>query len=136
MRAMSVLALAGSLAACRQGADAFFSGRPSEMSQVHNRIIGGPPEAVLALLRVPARFPDAEPAHIVDWQRSVVAWWAHSDKRATMLKLCAGMPASEQQALHAWVGVRDAQLQSAREAQVLDQAAAMVQEACPPTQRR
>lgn len=39
-------------AGCKKGAEQFFSGRPSEMSMLHNRIIGGPPATIVELLRV------------------------------------------------------------------------------------
>ena len=91
------------LAGCPQGAEAFFSGRPSGMSMVHNHIIGGPPETILDLLRVPGRFPDARPEHIELWQESVIAWWAHADKQAQMLTYAPRLTPTEARALKIWL---------------------------------
>ena len=49
---LTLVAAATFFTGCKEGAEEFFSGRPSEMSMVHNRIIAGPPEAMIELLRV------------------------------------------------------------------------------------
>ncbi len=95
------------LAGCKRGADEFFSGRPSEMSMVHNRVIGGPPEAMIELLRVPSRFPDATESHIGNWQESAIAWWQVPEKRELMIALFGKSPREEMRALRDWVRVRD-----------------------------
>lgn len=95
------------LVGCEQGADAFFSGRPSEMSMVHNRIIAGPPETMIELLRIPSRFPDATEAQIAHWQGSVIAWWRHPKKHELMITSFAKMSRNEMYTLRVWVRVRD-----------------------------
>jgi hypothetical protein len=88
---------------CEQSAAGFFSGRPSGMAMVHNRIIGGPPEAMLALLQVPLRFPDASAAHVADWQESVIAWWRHPEKHDLLLASSRRLSAAEAHALLDWL---------------------------------
>ena len=107
------LGLALLLSACGDEAERFFSGRPSDMSMVHNRIIGGPPEATLVLLRVPARFPGARPAHVGDWQSSLIAWWRHADKAAQMRSQFGQLTPAERAALLAWVNAREPGLPAA-----------------------
>ena len=106
--------------ACKEGADKFFSGRPSEMAMVHNRIIGGPPEAMVELLRVPSRFPDATESHIADWQESVIAWWRNPDKHQLMIASFGKISGDEMHALRNWVRVSDKN-RSKEKAQVLDE---------------
>lgn len=112
------------LAACGDEAERFFSGRPSDMSQVHNRIIGGPPEATLALLRVPARFAQARPAHVADWQASLIAWWRHPDKAAQMRAQFTQLTPAERAALLAWMAPRDPSLPADQVATLAQAAAA------------
>ena len=95
------------LVGCKEGAEEFFSGRPSEMAMVHNRIIGGPPETMIELLRVPSRFPDATEAHIADWQGSVIAWWGHPEKHELMIASFGKISRNEMYTLKVWVRVRD-----------------------------
>jgi hypothetical protein len=104
---LAVVVAANVLTGCKEGADAFFSGRPSEMSMVHNRIIAGGPETMLALLQVPARFPEATEAQISLWQGSVIAWWRHPEKRNTLVESFGKLSANELHALKQWVRVRD-----------------------------
>jgi hypothetical protein len=124
----ALLAAAVLLAGCQESAEDFFSGRPSEMAMVHNRIIGGPPEAMLDLLRVPARFPDAKEAHIANWQESVIAWWRHAEKHEVMRASLPHLTPSETQALRAWVRVRDPH-RSREKAHDLDEVAAAIEAA-------
>jgi len=105
---------------CKQGADKFFSGRPSEMSMVHNRIIGGPPEAMLELLRVPSRYPDATESHIAVWQESVIAWWGHPEKHKLMAASFGKTSPEERQALRNWLRARD-KYRSKEKAKALDE---------------
>lgn len=106
--ALCILVLATLLlAGCKDDADSFFSGRPSEMSMVHNRIIGGPPETMVELLRVPSRFPDANEAQISDWQGSVIAWWRNAEKHGLMVDSFAKISRHEMYELRVWVRVRD-----------------------------
>jgi hypothetical protein len=93
-------------AGCKKSAEEFFSGRPSEMAMVHNRIIAGPPEAMVELLRVPSRFPDATESHIADWQESVLAWWWNPEKHGVMIASFGKMSREEVHALRDWVRVR------------------------------
>ncbi len=93
-------------AGCKDDAASFFSGRPSEMDMVHNRIIAGPPESMIELLRVPSRFPDATEAQISDWQGSVIAWWRHPEKHELMLDSFGKLSRYEVHALQVWVRVR------------------------------
>lgn len=74
---------------------------------VHNHINGGPPEATLVLLRVPARFPQARPAHVSDWQSSLIAWWRRADKAAQMRSQFSQLTPAEREALMRWVSTRD-----------------------------
>lgn len=102
--ALAIMALL--LAGCKQGADAFFSGRPSEHAMVHNRIIAGGLEEMLVLLRVPARFPDASVSHIGNWQESTIAWWWHAEKHDLMLAAFGRLTPTERAALKTWVAVK------------------------------
>lgn len=95
------------VAGCRDDADAFFSGRPSGMAMVHNRIIAGPPESMVELLRIPSRFPDATTAQISDWQGSMIAWWKHPEKHKIMLSSFRKMSRHELHNLGVWIRVRD-----------------------------
>jgi len=95
------------LVGCTGDADDFFSGRPSEMAMVHNRIIAGPPESMIELLRVPSRFPDATETQISQWQESVIAWWRHPEKHELMIASFEKMSRNEMYTLGVWVRVRD-----------------------------
>jgi len=107
------------IAGCREGAEKFFSGRPSGMAMVHNRIIAGPPETMVELLQVPSRFPDATEAHIADWQESAIAWWLHPEKHELMIASLGKISREETQALRKWVRMRHPHL-SPEKAKVLD----------------
>lgn len=72
---------------------------------VHNRIIGGPPETMVELLRVPARFPDATTAHIADWQESVIAWWWNADRHALLVESFGKVTPEETRVLLTWLRV-------------------------------
>lgn len=115
-----LLAPVALLAGCKKGADEFFSGRPSEMAMVHNRVIGGPPEAMVELLRVPSRFREATDAHIADWQESAIAWWQNSEKHGLMVASLGKLSREEMHALTNWVRVRDKH-RSKQKAKVLDE---------------
>lgn len=119
------LGLGAGLAACGDDAERFFSGRPSDMSMVHNHIIGGPPEATLVLLRVPARFPGARPAHVGDWQSSLIAWWRHADKAAQMRSQFGQLTPAERAALVTWVNAREPGLPAASAATLAEVADAL-----------
>jgi hypothetical protein len=93
-------------AGCKKSAEDFFSGRPSEMAMVHNRIVAGPPEAMVELLRVPSRFPDATESHISEWQESLLAWWWSPEKHEVMITSFGKMSREEAHALRDWVRVR------------------------------
>lgn len=88
---------------CKKGAEAFFSGRPSGMSMVHNRIISRAQEGIPELLKVPSRFPDATMDHCLLWQHSLTAWWAHPDKKALMIQSARNLTAVERAELRDWV---------------------------------
>lgn len=103
---LTLVVMATLFAGCKKGAEEFFSGRPSEMAMVHNRIIAGPPEAMVELLRVPSRFPDATESHITDWQESVLAWWWNPKKHEVMITSFGKMSREEVHALRDWVRVR------------------------------
>jgi hypothetical protein len=118
--ALTLVVAVAFLTGCKQGADKFFSGRPSEMSMVHNRIIGGPPEAMVELLRVPSRYPDATESHIADWQESVIAWWGHAEKHQLMTASFGKTSPGERQALRNWLRVRDKH-RSQEKAKALDE---------------
>jgi hypothetical protein len=106
VRIIAFCALLCAVVGCRKGADAFFSGRPSGMAMVHNRVIGGGQESMLDLLRVPSRFPDATDEHIGLWQNSVVAWWNHGEKNAVMIASYSKLTAAERSDFVRWVQVR------------------------------
>lgn len=114
-----LIAAAALLTGCGNGADSFFSGRPSEMAMVHNRVIGGGPEAMIELLRVPLRFPAATEPQISSWQESAIAWWRHSEKRQLMITTFEKMSADEKEALQKWARVRHQHL-SKEKAQALE----------------
>lgn len=115
-----LVAVAVFAAACEERAETFFSGRPSQMAMVHNRIIAGPPEAMLELLQVPSRFPDASETHIASWQESVTAWWRHPEKHDLMVVSLRKMSREEIHAFTNWVRVRGTS-QSRERAQVLEE---------------
>jgi hypothetical protein len=117
---LTLVAAATLFAGCKDGAEEFFSGRPSEMAMVHNRIIGGPPEAMVELLRVPSRFPDATESHIASWQESVIAWWWHPEKHEVMIASFGKMSREEVHALRDWVRVRH-KYRSKEKAKALDE---------------
>lgn len=100
-----VLAAFPLVGGCAENARDFFSGRPSGMAMVHNRIIAGPPEAMADLLRVPSRFPDATEAHVADWQGSLTAWWQNPGKRAIMVAMFRELSPEESRALRNWVRI-------------------------------
>ncbi len=130
MRAVGVhgyllLILVAGLAACGDDAERFFSGRPSGMSLVHNHIIGGPPEATLALLRVPVRFAQARPAHVSEWQFSLIAWWRDADKATQMRSQFDQLTPAEREALLNWVGARHPGLSADAAATLADVARAL-----------
>ena len=116
-RYLILLLLAAPLfvAGCKENADSFFSGRPSEMAMVHGRIIGGPPETMIELLRVPARFPDATEPQIANWQESAIAWWWHPEKRHVMIASFEKISLEEKNTLKNWVQVRDGNLSKEKE---------------------
>jgi hypothetical protein len=103
---VALLASATLLLGCKPAAEDFFSGRPSKMAEVHNRILAGPPEAMVELLRVPSRFPDATDSHIGQWQASAVAWWRHPQKHQVMLASFKKLSRDEAAALKKWLRVR------------------------------
>lgn len=103
---LTLVAVVTLFTGCKKGAEEFFSGRPSEMATVHNRIVAGPPEAMVELLRVPSRFPDATESHITDWQESVLAWWWSPEKHEVMITSFGKMSREEVDALRDWVRVR------------------------------
>jgi hypothetical protein len=121
----TVVAAATILGGCKEGAEEFFSGRPSEMAMVHNRIIAGPPEAMIDLLRVPFRFPDATESHIADWQESVIAWWWHPEKHELMIASFQKITREEAYALRDWVRVRHGH-RSKEKAKALDEIEAAI----------
>jgi hypothetical protein len=98
------------LAGCKESADGFFTGRPSGMATVHNRVIAGPPEAMADLLRVPSRFPDATKPHIANWQESVIAWWRHPEKQRLVIVSFGKLSHEEMSAFKKWITVRDRDL--------------------------
>jgi hypothetical protein len=101
-----ILLISFLLFGCQESADDFFSGRPSEMSLVHGRIIGGPPETMLVLLKIPARFPDATLKHISNWQGSVIAWWIDAEKHNLMVESFSKISHNEMLCFKEWISVR------------------------------
>lgn len=95
------------------------------MAMVHNRIIGGPPEAMVELLRVPLRFPDATNSHIANWQESVIAWWRNPEKHELMIASFGKLSPEEMHTLRNWVRVKDKH-QSKEKAQILDEIAGAI----------
>jgi hypothetical protein len=126
-RTLLIFAFLTGLSACRQSADEFFSGRPSGMATVHNRIIGGSPETMVALLQVPARFPDATAAHIADWQESVIAWWGNAEKHDLLVASLGKITPEEARVLLSWVLV-ETPYRSVPKAAALKEIAAAVRE--------
>jgi hypothetical protein len=103
---LMILGVSLLIAACTEGADKFFSGRPSEMAMGHNRIIGGPPEAMVELLRVPSRFPGATEAQVMTWQESTIVWWGTPEKHDVLVASFPKLSREESSALLIWVQVR------------------------------
>ncbi len=129
---LTLVVAAAFFTGCKEGADKFFSGRPSEMSMVHNRIIGGRPEAMVELLRVPSRYPDATESHVAMWQESVIAWWWHPEKHELMTAALGKLSPAELSALRNWVRIRD-KYRSKEKAKALDEIeAALNATACSP----
>jgi hypothetical protein len=93
---------------CRQDADSFFSGRPSGMAMAHNRVLDGTPESMLALMRIPQRFPDANETQRASWQESVVAWWNADTGRGRILATLPSLTPGERRSVEAWVSMRSA----------------------------
>jgi len=91
---------------CGSDADNFFSGRPSEMSLVHNRVIAGGPEAMATLLKVPVQFPEANEAQIGMWQSSIIAWWRNANRKEEIESLFSEISRNEAYHLLLWVKVR------------------------------
>lgn len=108
MRWLCVLACAAALAACQDSADSFFSGRPSGMAMAHNKVLDGAVESMVAMLRVPARFPGATIAHQLNWQESPIAWWGAPNGRERMLAAASRLSPSEAQQLDNWLAAGDA----------------------------
>jgi len=122
---LSLFAVIVLLTGCREGAEAFFSGRPSEMAMVHNRIIAGSPESMIDLLQVPIRFPDATVSHIGTWQESIIAWWRHAEKHDLMISSFSKISPEEIDALRTWVSIRTKN-RSQEKAQALDEIEAAI----------
>ncbi len=76
------------------------------MAMIHNRIIAGPPEAMIKLLQIPARFPDATRSHIENWQESLIAWWRHPKKHKLMISSFTHISPEKMASLKKWVKLR------------------------------
>lgn len=91
------------ISGCKEEADDFFEGRPSDIAMLHGKIGEGDPEALIELLRIPARFPDATESHIANWQGFIIVWWQYSDKRDQVIKSFGNLSSEETQALDSWI---------------------------------
>ncbi len=91
---------------CRDATDSFFSGRPSEMSMVHNRALDGRVESIIELLKVPNRFPNAKESHMINWQGSIIAWWQNENGRKRIVAAILKLTDIELESLEKWVSVR------------------------------
>jgi hypothetical protein len=107
------------LEGCRENAGSFFSGRPSGMAMTHNRVLDGSVDAMVDLLRIPHRFPDANESQKGNWQESVMAWWGAKNGRGRMLAALPRLTEPEMQHLENWVAARD-QLRTEEKAATLD----------------
>jgi hypothetical protein len=105
-RWIGVVLVAALLAACEENAERFFSGRPSGMAMAHNRVLDGSLEAMVDLLRIPQRFPDATEAHKLSWQESIIAWWGA--RQDLVLAALPKLSAPEMQTLESWAAVQEA----------------------------
>lgn len=90
-------------AGCAEGADDFFTGRPSGMALAHNRVLDGSLASMAELLVIPARFPAATPVQRAQWQGSAAAWWAQPATRVRLLKAVQGLETRQRLALLAWL---------------------------------
>ena len=90
------------------------------MAMVHNQVIAGGPEAMLELLRVPSRFPDARESHVANWQESMIAWWWSPEKRPQMTVSFGRVSREEMRSMRSWLQVRDKE-RSREKARALDE---------------
>ncbi len=75
---------------------------------IHNRIIGSKDsEAMIHLLQVPSRFPDATESQIALWQNSIISWWRNEQKHGQMMQSFKKISKNEMYMLKVWVRVRD-----------------------------
>jgi hypothetical protein len=101
--------IAGALQGCRKDADSFFSGRPSGMAMVHNRVLAGTLATMVDLLRIPHRFPDADESQREMWWGSVIAWWNAENGRTRMLDALFRLTADELRSAEEWLTVENAE---------------------------
>jgi hypothetical protein len=94
------------ISGCRGTADRFFSGRPSPMAMAHNRVLDGSLDSMIDLMRIPSRFPDADPSHIVSWQESAIAWWRDAGGRERYVRALSELTAPEIDKLEVWIAAR------------------------------
>ena len=94
------------ISGCRETADRFFSGRPSAMAMAHNRVLEGSLDSMIDLMRIPTRFPDAEPAHIYSWQESAIAWWRDAGGRERFVRAVSQLTPQEIDKLEIWIAAR------------------------------
>jgi hypothetical protein len=94
------------ISGCRETAGSFFSGRPSPMAIAHNRVLDGSLDSMIDLMRIPGRFPDAQPSHISSWQESVIAWWRDADGRKRFVPALSQLAQQEIDRLEIWIAAR------------------------------
>jgi hypothetical protein len=101
--------IAGTQQGCREDADSFFSGRPSGMAMVHNRVLDGTLATMVDLLRIPQRFPEADESQRAMWRGSIIAWWNAETGRPRMLDALSRLTADELRSAEEWLTVESAE---------------------------
>ena len=95
------------LCACAPTAGEFFSGgRNSMLAEVHREAIESE-KKMLALYRVPARFPEATTEQRNAWQQAVAAWWWAPAQHELMLATFPRLDAAERETFFTWLRLRD-----------------------------
>ena len=61
---------------------------------------------MIDLMRIPTRFPDAEPAHIYSWQVSAIAWWRDAGERERLVRALSQLTPPEIDKLEIWIAAR------------------------------
>ena len=102
-RLLAILALITMLAACRDAADDFFHGRPSDMAMAHNGALDGGVDSMRTILLIPSRLPDAREVHHAQWQESPIAWWMAPGGRSRIEQALRQLDRAQLAKLQTWL---------------------------------